>query len=225
MTEAAEVQARPEPSIPAEKADAADAVRLIAHELRQPLSAIESIAYYVNLILPHEDRKAREQVAKLQRLVEQTNWILSNGLQFVQPVTPSADRLDMEEILSDATAGWGPEEPPLRRELAGDLPLVRMNPADAGRLFENLFTLFRQLVSGSDGITVRTSTLEGEVRVEIESATGGYRVESLPAGSGLSLRTARKIVHANGGRLDFDADPSRGVRVSVGWPAQGSRLG
>ena len=37
------------------------ALETIAHELRQPLSAIESIAYYLSLVLPRESGPAREQ--------------------------------------------------------------------------------------------------------------------------------------------------------------------
>ena len=38
----------------------------IAHQLRQPLSAIESIAYYLSLVLPRDGGPAREQAARLQ---------------------------------------------------------------------------------------------------------------------------------------------------------------
>ncbi len=224
MAEAAEACARVDSSPATDTPNAADAVRVIAHELRQPLSAIESIAYYVNLILPQEDRKAREQVAKLQRLVEQTNWILSNGLQLVQPATSPAGDLDLEEILSDATAGWGPEEPPLQLDPSGGLPLVRMNPVHAKHLFGNLLTLFRQLAGGPEGISVRTLVRQDEVRIEIESAARGYRFETLPAGSSLSLRTARQIVQAYGGQLNFEADPSHGVRALISLPASRQRL-
>jgi signal transduction histidine kinase len=37
------------------------ALQMIAHELRQPLSAIESIAYYFSLALPRDSRPARKQ--------------------------------------------------------------------------------------------------------------------------------------------------------------------
>ena len=60
---------------------AAVALETIAHELRQPLSAIESIAYYLSLVLPRDGGPAREQAARLQQLVEQSNWILTSALQ------------------------------------------------------------------------------------------------------------------------------------------------
>ncbi|MFX9031495.1 hypothetical protein ABTN13_20425, partial [Acinetobacter baumannii] len=68
--------------------DATTMVRQIAHELRQPLSTIESIAYYLDLILPRDEPRARQQVERLQRLVEQSNWIVANAVNFVQASTP-----------------------------------------------------------------------------------------------------------------------------------------
>ena len=47
----------------------ADIVRHIAHELRQPLSTIESIAFYLEMVLPRTEGKARRQLGKLQQEV------------------------------------------------------------------------------------------------------------------------------------------------------------
>ena len=57
-------------------ADATDTLRSIAHELRQPLSTIESIAYYLSLVLPRDGGRVHEQLTQVQRLVEQSNWII-----------------------------------------------------------------------------------------------------------------------------------------------------
>ena len=52
----------------------------LAHDLRQPLSTIESIAYYLGIVLPPHEEKARQQVAKLQQLVQQSSAILADAL-------------------------------------------------------------------------------------------------------------------------------------------------
>jgi signal transduction histidine kinase len=52
----------------------------LAHELRQPLSNIEAIAYYLSMILPPGDQNIQAQVARIRELVEQTNSILSSAL-------------------------------------------------------------------------------------------------------------------------------------------------
>ena len=62
----------------------AQALGRVAHELRQPLSNIEAVAYYLSLILPPGDAKIQEQLTCIRELVEQANSILSSAL--VAPV-------------------------------------------------------------------------------------------------------------------------------------------
>src|ERR1700680_4414718 len=71
----------------------------IAHELRQPLSAIESIAYYLSLVLPRDGGHAHQQALRLQQLVEQSNWILTSALQLsdASPLAPQS--LNLEELI------------------------------------------------------------------------------------------------------------------------------
>ena len=68
----------------------------MAHDLRQPLSNIEAIAYHLSLILPQNDRKIQAQLARIRELVKQTDDILSSSvresagpLPVPQSVTPA----------------------------------------------------------------------------------------------------------------------------------------
>src|SRR5258706_10483480 len=76
------------------------AFETIAHELRQPLSAIESIAYYLNLVLPQDGSPGRAQAARLHELVEQSNWILTCALQLADPSPLASEPLDLEKLLT-----------------------------------------------------------------------------------------------------------------------------
>lgn len=52
----------------------------LAHELRQPLSSIEAIAYYLEMTLPAGQLEARRYMSQLQRLVAETNLILERSV-------------------------------------------------------------------------------------------------------------------------------------------------
>lgn len=62
----------------------------LAHDLRQPLSNIEAIAYYLALILPQGDQKIQEQLARIRELVWESNEILSSGVRLAAPAAPSS---------------------------------------------------------------------------------------------------------------------------------------
>src|ERR1700688_4596521 len=118
----------------------------IAHELRQPLSAIESIAYYLNLALPRDSRPARKQARRLQQLVEQSNWILTSALQLADETPLAPQPLNLEElIVQTVNTRTVQGEPRIHLELASGLPLVSLDPGRGRSLIENLLTLFRQL--------------------------------------------------------------------------------
>src|ERR1700676_2954492 len=98
---------------------AADVMRAVAHELRQPLSTIESIAYYLKLILPSDDENVRYQLHQLRRLVEQSSGILWSGVQLTEssPFAPQA--VDLEELILGAISS---HDSPPQLDLAGNLP-------------------------------------------------------------------------------------------------------
>ena len=63
-----------ETHFPAASSD--ERLRELVHELRQPLSSIEAIAYYLEMTLPAAQVQARMHMTHLQRLVEEANAIL-----------------------------------------------------------------------------------------------------------------------------------------------------
>lgn len=56
--------------------DIEDVVRNLSHDLRQPLSAIEAIAYYLEMTLPPDQLDARKFLIQIQQMVERASSIL-----------------------------------------------------------------------------------------------------------------------------------------------------
>lgn len=199
------------------------ALQMIAHELRQPLSTIGSIAYFLGLILPPGDDRAREHVARLQQLVEQSNWILTCGLQLADQTPLAPVSLDLQQLIRQAVAtrtSQGQRQPSL--ELSGDLPLVRLDRVLGRALIENLLAMFIH-VGDAHPVRLRTAAPDtgeaGRVALEISTAVPGYRSEeALGAGSALGLECARRIVHAHGGSLTIHVDPVSGIRLRAVLP-------
>jgi signal transduction histidine kinase len=199
-------------------APSADVLRLIAHELRQPLSTIEAIAYYLTLVVPHDDPKVHEQLVRLQQLVEQSNWILTSGLHLADPPSIEPTPLDLAEIIAETvTARSGEIDPPVRLELASDMPPVRFDPSLARILVENLLTLFHQLASAEHPVTIRTEAHPPVLELSTDAI--GFRSEAaLGAGASLSLESARRMIQAHGGSLFLQVDQATGVRLRVVLP-------
>ncbi len=187
------------------------ALRDIAHDLRQPLSTIEAIAYYLTLVLPRDDEKTHEQLDRLQHLVEQSNWILSNGLHLADVATPAPASVDMEELIAQTLSSH--PGPGIRLDLCGSLPRIQADQGMARSLIENLLTLFRQISTEQHPATLRTSYANGVV-IEISTEAPGFR--SI-AGASLSLEIARRMVEAHCGVFDVASDGA-GARLQVVLP-------
>jgi len=197
----------------AQSSVAAVALETIAHELRQPLSAMESIAYYLSLVLPRDGGPAREQAARLQQLVEQSNWILTSALQLADRMPLAPQLVNLETLVRQVA------DSSIRLELAGGLPLVRLDPVRGRALLENLLLLFRQVASNRYPVRVSTAKGEGGVVLAMATAAPGYRSEAgLGPGCGLSIESARRVVEAHGGTFRIQVDAASGVGVEVVLP-------
>lgn len=220
-------------------AETSTLIETLAHELRQPLSAIESTAYYLSLVLPRGEKRAQEQALHLRRLCEHANWILSCALQLDDETLLAPEPLDLEELISraaaiDASEGYAPP----RLELAGDLPPVKLDPARGRFLIQNLLAMTRHASEGIRPVCVRTScapALPRRVALDlsvnaceiaprasnpIRASAEGDALESwLGAGAPLGIECARRIVESHGGSFEIDFDPQSGVRVRISFPA------
>jgi hypothetical protein len=70
--------------IPLPAASPDERLRELVHELRQPLSSIEAIAYYLEMTLPAAQVQARMHMTHLQHLVEEANAILERRAGMVR---------------------------------------------------------------------------------------------------------------------------------------------
>ena len=182
----------------------------LAHELRQPLSAIESTAYYLTMVLPRGENRAQQHATRLQRLIEHANWILSCGLQLTDTSPLAPQPLDLEELITEAAsqfpeglAQFAEGDDALRLDLAGDLPLVDLDPGRARCLIENLLTMMRRAADVAHPVCLRTSRGIGMSRqVALDffvDARGDELDECFGAGAALGIESARRIVEAHGG--------------------------
>lgn len=217
-------------------------VETLAHELRQPLSAIESTAYYLTLVLPRGEKRAQTHALRLQRLVEHASWILSCALQLEDASLLAPEPLDLEELISETVAIHAAEghiSP--RLDLAGNLPPVKLDPARGRFLMQNLLAMMRHASEEIHPVCVRTSYAPGvprqvtlELSMDAAPETSSRPATSirpssdvcadalescLGAGASLGIESARRIVESHGGSFEIDFDSARGVRVRILLPA------
>lgn len=72
-----------------------DVLADFAHQMRQPLSTLEALACYLDLIVPPEDLRAHEQLGRMHMEIEHADRILREGVRALGPyLTPAGSGPD-----------------------------------------------------------------------------------------------------------------------------------
>jgi len=208
----------------------ASVVRHIAHELRQPLSTIESIAFYLEMVLPRTEGKARRQLAKLQQEVHQINWILSDAIHFLRAAPLNLHLMDLSEVVSRCLSEWNSTQSTgVSLRLAEDLPLIQLDLEQIQHLLRNIVAFFTRIAEPERPIMLRTFVQDGRVALEV-NANAPHCTEAdtqplfepfdshLPGGSGLGLASVRRIAEAHGASLDMNVSPAGSVTLTLAFP-------
>ena len=192
-------------------------VSLLAHELRQPLSTIESIAYYLELSLPKTEGKLLDQVRKLRELVAQSDWILSDAVQLARTEPSDLEIVDLDElIVHGLSEESGIDAEPARFALHLNGGPVWLDFAQARHLLHNLFRYFH-LVSRPDCSIAITTRLLASGNVLLAFKCEGTAHD--PAGTCFSLAALRHVAEKNGCTIFIDVAGAGEIQIALEIPS------
>jgi signal transduction histidine kinase len=219
-------------------------VSLVSHELRTPLTSIKG---YVALIadgstgeLSAEQTEFLAIVAEdVDRLVHLVNDLLDVSRIEAGALDVRTEWVDLAVVVRDAAVRFRPgiqsSGQRLVLELPDNLPAVWADPDAIVRVLLNLISNAHKYTSAGGTITVRVSSNDEGLRVEVEDTGIGLSQEDQarlfskffrardPAaastgGTGLGLVIARGLVEAQGGRLTVASSPGRGSTFAFTLP-------
>lgn len=198
-------------STDSEHSETVAVVRHLSHELRQPLSTIETSAYYLKLILGNENPRVDKQLDRIDQMVHQMNNILSDVVYYLQSATPRPQWVDLTEMIDDAMLASSVQQAvEVDWTDTSDVPLVYLDPAHAQHMMRVLFETLRQVARTGEPILVsiyrlgEMATLELSCMAEpkiLERAGDLFEpfTPHLPAGCGLALASVKRIAEAHQG--------------------------
>jgi|GEM_PF-1007351 len=181
----------------------------LAHELRQPLGTIESIAYYLELALPHGDPRVIEQLTRLRHLVEQSGWIVTDALSLSKLPSPQPEVVDLDEIVSEFVLEQMQHDSYRPRfELELDGSPAWMDVRHARDLVSGVCRLFRTLAKPDTEVRICTHLMSsGSILLQ---ARGEGEEASDPPGANLTLEWIEKLAALNSASVFMNfSDPQR----------------
>ncbi len=196
----------------------------IAHEVRNPLSAIRMTAQLLQR--RSADPRAREGLARILGEIQRLELAVEDLLQTARPSPLSIAPVDLESVVEESVRLVAPQCRHLRValdvRLAKDLPEV---PADAARLKQVVLNLLLNAIeaAGPEGsVEVETLEVHGpdgpRVRLVVRDSGPGVAasvrdrlfepfVTTKETGAGLGLFVSKQIVEEHAGTLSLGGSP------------------
>jgi len=204
----------------------------MAHELRNPLTAVRGFVQY----LQHETdpRERREYTAIILKEVDAVNKVIQQLLNFAKPAPQHYQAVQIAGLVNDALLLVRMREVASRIEIVQMLdPDLHEIEADAEMLKQVLLNLLLNAVQ----------SIEDTGRIEISASAGlgqtlilrirdtGCGISALDrekvftpffttkrTGTGLGLSIVQRIVAAHHGRIDIESEPGCGTLITIDAP-------
>ena len=193
----------------------------IAHEIRNPLSAINHASQLLEEgIAEEEDKKL---LGIIQKHVGRVNGIITDILALSRRQASSAEKLDLRQVVGNCVNRWresGGDPSVLRAMIPDNLPEVRFDARQLDQVLDNLLgNAQRHGGGGRIDISAGAHPVTGLPWLKIRDYGPGVAPEAVDNlfepffttsrdGTGLGLFLCRELCESNQARLDHDAaDP------------------
>ncbi len=204
---------------PLESVSLEPVLRHLSHELRQPLSGIEAIAYYLDMVLNDADPEITQHCVRLRRMVQQANWVLNDAALTLALVSAPHTPFCLTTFFTALGARMAAhEEYTLDLHVADPLPSAWL-PTPAPRFFEHMIAFLRDVGSALDPICVLAIPEDDAIRVTIHAETTTDTEELMRlVGDPAPAGGIHAFMLASTGRFDASASDSR-LTLSMLLPA------
>jgi len=213
----------------------------VAHELRNPLSAMDLNLHLLEGELQEQGPLKSETAHYLQVLnaeCRRLSAILDNFMKFARPSSVDTHEVDVHRVIEHIVALMQLEAQEhkihLEQSIEEDLPPVLGDETQISQVLVNVVVnAFHAMAKGGRcHIAATTCTTDGKRWVEISVRDTGVGIpeEALPrlfepfyttkpSGSGLGLAIAYRIMQDHGGLISVSGAPGTGTVVALRFPA------
>ena len=209
----------------------------LAHEIKNPLSVIRMNMELVEEELVNaESARERRVWSKIQTVHDQCvrlERLLNDFLKFakLRDLELSVGSLNKQitMVLDMYEAQAQSQNVEIVRYMDPELPAMRMDLETLQAALANLVKNALESMSNGGELTVRTHLTPSGIAMDLIDTGCGMSEDTAlnmftafyttkPAGSGLGLPMARKVVQAHGGRIDVQSQEEQGTKFTLEFP-------
>ncbi len=199
----------------------------IAHEIRNPLNAVKTSAYYLLNAKSISEQKRKEHLERIDRqvtLIDNVITVLSDVAKLPDPsVSALATREILEEVIGQVSL---PPEISVDLRIPDEEEAIVADRNQIPIVFKNLLRNARDAMPGGGTIIISTARAGDHLAITVRDTGVGIATEELARileplystkarGMGLGLAICKSIVEKNGGRLKIASELGKGSEFTV----------
>jgi signal transduction histidine kinase len=211
----------------------------VAHEIRNPLTAIKARLYTLRRILSSDESK--EDVKAIANEVDRLERIVRDVLGYARPADAALGQVELSTWLREFAAFIGPELTDAEIELNVDTVGTANVEIDADQLRQVMLNLVRNAQESFEGrpgsiqlalrnergllrgLPAETAVLAVTdngpgISAKIQTRLFDPFFTTKPSGTGLGLSIVARLVELQGGEIKFQSAPGIGTRFTVILP-------
>lgn len=212
----------------------------LAHEIRNPLGSIELFA---SLLVRDLTGGSKRWAESIRIGIRSLNTIVSNMLQFANPILPAFADVDLHDIIREVLGFSEPltsqREMDVQARLDAKDPVIRGDALLLRQMMLNLLFNAMKAMPTQGALTIRTRTVDraaGSRGLELQVRDTGIGIpeENLSRifdpffttdkrGTGLGLSVVHQIVEKHSGRIGVASELNRGTTFTIQFPCRAGK--
>jgi signal transduction histidine kinase len=207
----------------------------IAHEINNPLAGV---LVYTQLLSKKvagdtlKEEEALDYLSKMESEVSRCSRIIRNLLDFARQSEPMLRLVDINQVIEQVLAMVGHQAQlqnvEVVKEFSPSLPKVMADFDQLQQIFTNLTLNAIQAMPDGGRLTIRSSAVDGEVRIDVQDTGWGISKEDMGKlftpffttkakgkGVGLGLAVVHGIIERHKGRIKVQSEVGKGTTFSV----------
>ncbi|TWU02458.1 PAS domain S-box protein [Stieleria varia] len=202
----------------------------IAHEIRNPLNAVKTSAYYLLNANSPAPEKVREHLERIDRQVTLIDNVITALTDVARMPEPTVGRCDVHALVASIAATISMDvNIKLIDRIPSNLPTVHVDANQLSIVFRNLIrnardampkggTIFLDATSDERTVSMRVSDTGPGIPPELLSRVMEPLFTTKARGMGLGLAISKAILQRNGGTISADNQSGSGAVFTVTLP-------
>jgi PAS domain S-box-containing protein len=206
----------------------------MGHELRNPLGVISNAVYFLKMAQADAPDKIKEYLNIIERETNISAMIVADLLDFARIESAQPKAVSLPDLIRQTLERFpAPESVQVMLDLPVDLPNAYTDPRHVIQVLGNLIlNAYQAMASTKDAkLVIASRAQDALISIAVRDTGSGVSPENMEKlfeplfttrtkGIGLGLAVSKKLIEANGGRIEVESDgvPGKGSVFSVYLP-------